>query len=64
MNTSEQPGESLLTVNEALHRLKLGRTSLYREIEAGQIRVVKYGRKTMVPVSQVDQWIDRHLSAA
>jgi excisionase family DNA binding protein len=64
MNTSEQPGESLLTANEALHRLKLGRTSLYREIEAGQIRVVKYGRKTMVPVSQVDQWIDRHLSAA
>lgn len=63
-NTSEQTGESLLTVIEAMDRLKLGRTSLYREIDSGEIRVVKYGRRTFIPVSQVNDWIQRHLSAA
>lgn len=57
-------GERLLTVGQALERLQLGRTTLWREVEAGEIKVVRHGRRVLIPVSQLDAWIERHLSAA
>lgn len=57
----QAPGEHLLAVDEACTRLALGRTSLYEEIAKGELQVVKYGRRTFIPVSQIDDWIRRHL---
>lgn len=37
------------TVNEYCHALRIGRTLFYSEVKARRIRVVKAGRKTLVP---------------
>lgn len=37
--------------------LGIGKTKLYEEINAGRIPAKKYGRKTLIPASSLDQWI-------
>lgn len=49
----------LLRVSEAAHRLSIGRSTLYQQIAAGEIRVVKIGRATRVPATELASWIAR-----
>jgi excisionase family DNA binding protein len=45
----------LLNVEEARARLRIGRTMLYRLIDAGDIRPVKIGNKTLIPIAEVER---------
>lgn len=42
----------------------ISRASLYRRIEAGDLRVVHVGRRVMVPQSEIDRLIDGQLANA
>lgn len=52
-----------LTVDEACQALGLGRTRFYQEVRANRLRVIKSGRRTVVPVAELHAWIDRALSS-
>lgn len=36
----------------------VGRTFFYQQVAAGNIRVVKAGRRTLVPVPELQRWLD------
>ena len=54
---ADGPPALLLTVPEAARLLAIGRTSLYRLIENGNLRVVKIGRATRVPVAELRTFV-------
>jgi excisionase family DNA binding protein len=47
------------TVAEFSAAHSIGRTTFYAELKAGRIRVVKCGRKTLVPKAENDAWLGR-----
>ena len=57
---NDPEAERNLSLKEAKQRLGLGTTSLFKEIKNGELKVVKYGRRTFIPLSQVLAWIQRH----
>lgn len=44
-----------LSVDDAAKSLALGRTSVWRLIRAGQLRPVRLGGRTVIPVSEIDR---------
>ena len=53
----------LLNVDEAAQALRLSRSLLYELIRSGQLRTVKAGRRRLVPVSALAEYV-ASLSAA
>lgn len=47
-----------LTVNETCAALSISRTKFYEQVEEGRIRVLKLGRRTLVPVTEVPAFLD------
>lgn len=43
--------------NEAASLLSIGRTRLYQEISSGKLRSFKLGRRRMIPVAAIEDWI-------
>jgi excisionase family DNA binding protein len=43
---------------------KIGRTKVFELIKAGEIRAVKLGRRTVIPVTELDAFIARQLADA
>lgn len=55
--------ERLLDEAEGRHMLgNLGRTKYFELIKAKELRSVKVGRRRMVPVSEVQRYIERHMA--
>jgi len=48
----------LLTVPEAARKLRVGRDFLYAEVRANRLRVVRVGRKILVPTSALERWVE------
>jgi excisionase family DNA binding protein len=46
-----------LSIEEAVRASGLGRTRLYSEISSGRLRAVKCGKRTIVPVTALHEWI-------
>lgn len=44
-------------VTEFCQRYAISRTSFYREIQAGRLKVVKRGRRTMVARTEAERWL-------
>ncbi len=44
-------------VNEAAQALRLSRDMIYQLIRSGRLRTVKVGRRRLVPVTALDDWI-------
>lgn len=40
------------TVNDFCAAMKIGRTFFYKEVKRGRIKILKAGRKTLVPIAQ------------
>lgn len=50
------------TVNEAIKRLSVSRTTMYELIKAGEIRPFKIGRKTLIPEAELRRVIDTRMA--
>ncbi|MFY9586738.1 MAG: helix-turn-helix domain-containing protein [Actinomycetota bacterium] len=46
------------TVQETMERTRIGRNELYRAINAGELKVVKIGRRIVIPVESVKRWLE------
>ncbi|NNN20952.1 MAG: helix-turn-helix domain-containing protein [Acidimicrobiales bacterium] len=47
----------LLTVDEAIDQLKIGRTMLYKLINTGKLQKIKLGTKTFVTNKSIEKFI-------
>jgi len=56
----ELPPRLLHPVTSAAHVIGLSRSSLYKEIQAGHIGIVKVGSRTLVPHDELEAWVARH----
>lgn len=54
----------LLRIDEAGHRLNLGRTVMYELIRSGRLRSVKIGKLRLIPSSAVIEFVDQLGGAA
>lgn len=51
-------------IDQAVRMFGIGRTSLYKAFLSGELKRFKIGRRTIIKVSELQQWIDRHSDAA
>jgi excisionase family DNA binding protein len=52
----------LLTVAQVGEALQVGRTTVYRLIQAGELATVHVGRAVRVPRASVEAWLGRQLA--
>ena len=64
--TAKRPEETLelLTIEDVGRRCRLGRTLIYEEIEAGRLRVVRFGRAVRVWSDDLTAWIEERTAAS
>jgi excisionase family DNA binding protein len=48
----------LYTVGEAAEALRLSRSVIYELIRSGRLRTVKQGRRRLVPVHALDEYVE------
>lgn len=48
-----------LTVNEARAVTGIGKNSLYAMLQAGRIRSVRIGKRFLIPVSAIDEFLSQ-----
>lgn len=53
--------EGLVTVSEATGIARVGKTTLYEAMAAGQLPYVKIGASRRIPRRALDMWMARHL---
>jgi len=46
------------SIKETARITGMCRAYLYKEIKAGRLRILKCGRRTLVPASSIQQWLD------
>ncbi|MBL8642110.1 MAG: helix-turn-helix domain-containing protein [Alphaproteobacteria bacterium] len=47
----------LLTIPEACAMIRVGRTKFYQLLNAGEIKAVKIGKKTLILETSIHEWI-------
>ena len=47
----------VFSVNEFCHWAGIGRTAVYAEMKAGRLTARKFGRRTIIPVSEAEKWL-------
>lgn len=55
--TADEP--LLLTPEEAAHVLRIGRTTIYALMKAGELRAVHIGRSCRLPRAELERYVDR-----
>jgi excisionase family DNA binding protein len=50
----------VLTVMEAAHVLKVGRTTMYRLVQNGEVKYLKIGRKVLIPRLYLQDFIENN----
>lgn len=50
--------DGLMTVEDALQYLKIGKTKLYALIKEGKIRTVKIGKRTLIDPEDLKKFIE------
>ena len=55
---------AFLTTEEVLGCLKVNPRTIYRLIKSGELPAVRIGRQWRFRRSDLDEWIDRHRTAA
>lgn len=48
--------KTLLSISEACQRLSIGRTKLYQFLNSGQIKAVRADKRTLIPVSAIEEF--------
>jgi len=49
---------------DATYLTKMGRTTLYGEIAAGNLRAIKIGRSVRIRREDLEAWIERHTTGS
>jgi len=60
---SSTPTKAALTVNAFCEALSIGRTLFYERVRLGEIKVVKIGTRTLVPIGEVQAFLERAVAA-
>jgi excisionase family DNA binding protein len=58
-NTNQANHKIVLSVNEFCQQAGIGRTKLYQEIAAGRLKARKCGRRTIIPITEFEDWLGR-----
>jgi excisionase family DNA binding protein len=48
----------VITIKEFCQAYAIGRTSTYGEINAGRLKTVRLGRRTLIPVDNAEAWLE------
>jgi excisionase family DNA binding protein len=68
MNTTTMEASShdvvLMTIPAAMHRLSIGRTSLYELMSLGELVAVKVGRSRRITKASIDDFVARRVAEA
>ena len=57
--TSPPPDKRLLSIDEACHVLGLGRTSIYAAIKRADLKILKYGRRSLILATEIEAFISK-----
>lgn len=57
--TSQRLAPRAVSVEAAAELLGVGRTTMFGLIRSGEVRTVTIGRRRLVPVTEVDAYVDR-----
>ncbi len=49
---------AVLSVNDFCQWAGIGRTAFYAELKSGRLVARKFGRRTIVPMSEAEKWLD------
>lgn len=52
----------MYTVEESCHMLRIGRTTFYKFVSTGELKIVKLGSRTLVRRSELRQFAKLHVS--
>lgn len=58
MNAPTLPLRTAVSIREFTAMTGLGRTSTYREIRDGRLKIRKVGRRTLIPMEEVTAWMN------
>lgn len=47
-----------LSVKGTANTLNIGQTKVYQEIKEGRLKAVKFGKRTLIPVSSIKEWLN------
>ncbi|MEV5570522.1 helix-turn-helix domain-containing protein [Spirillospora sp. NPDC052269] len=64
MDSPNLMGSLVLTVDEAAERLRVSRWTLYNLIRSNQLRTVKIGRRRLVPVEALADYVGHLMEEA
>jgi len=56
----QKPAETssgVFSVNDFCQWASIGRTAVYAELKAGRLTARKFGRRTIIPVSEAEKWL-------
>jgi len=56
--TAAPPPRLALTVSEFCNCCAIGRSLFYEEVKSGRIRVLKVGKRTLVPTTEAQRWLE------
>ena len=63
-NGGGQMQKLLHEIEDARRMLSIGRTKFYQEVAAGNLCIVKSGKKSLVPQSSLDSFVARKIAEA
>lgn len=49
---------AVYTIAEACAVARIGRSTLYKHIRAGNLRAIKIGARTCIPITELYRWLD------
>jgi len=58
MDRTTAPPRLALSVSEFCNSCAIGRSLFYEEVKAGRIKVLKVGKRTLVPATEAQRWLD------
>ena len=47
----------LMTVSDFLQLYRISNSSFYKEVNAGRLQIVKFGRSTRIPRASAEAWV-------
>lgn len=58
-NTFTSPAKAAYSIAEFCGLVSLGRSRVFEEIREKRLRIVKVGRRTLIPALEVTAWLER-----